>query len=424
MDEFEKLKNTVESIKAVLLDAEEKQEAQNHAVQNWIRRLKDVLHPADDLLDEFVIEDMKHKMDVVHQNKITKVIHFLSPNRTAFRRKMAYEIEKIQKQFDDAVKDMSVLNLNPNVVVVDKKNNVWRETCSYVLESDIIGREDDKKKIISLLSPNEIQNVSLVAIVGIGGIGKTTVAQLVYNDGEVQNMFENSMWVCVSDIFELKAIMTKTLESLTKNKIDDTLSLDNLQNMFRDSLNGKKYLLVLDDIWNESFEKWTQLKTFLMCGAQGSKILVTTRSKTVAQTMGISDPYVLNGLTPEESWGLLKKITFRDDTIRVNRNIESMGKKIAEKCRGVPLAIRSLGGILQGKSEEREWINVLQGDFWKLCEDKDNILPVLKLSYQNLSPQQKQCFAYCALYPKDSVIEKDELIQMWMAQGCKSDSRR
>jgi len=102
----------------------------------------------------------------------------------------------------------------------------------------------------------------------------------------------------------------------------------------------------------------------------------------------------------------------------VDQTLESIGKKIVEKSRGVSLAIRSLGGILHGKIEEREWINVLRGDFWKLCEDnKDNILPVLKLSYKNLSPEQRHCFAYCSLCPKDREIKKDELIQIWMAQG-------
>ncbi|MCH89253.1 CC-NBS-LRR resistance protein [Trifolium medium] len=187
--------------------------------------------------------------------------------------------------------------------------------------------------------------------------------------------------------------------------------------MLRDKLTGKRYLLVLDDIWSESFEKWDKLRTYLMCGAQGSNVLVTTRNKTVAQTMGVGDPYVLNGLTQEESWGLLKKITFGDDTIEVNRSLESIGKKIAKKCSGIPLAIRTLGGLLQGKREEKECIDILQGAFWKLCEDEENIMPMLKLSYQNLSPQLRQCFAYCSLYPKDWEIKKDELIQLWMAQG-------
>jgi len=418
LDELERLKNTVESINAVLLDAEEKQE-QSHAVQLWVRRLKDVLLPADDLIDEFLIEDMIRKRDKARKNKVTQVFHSLSLSRAAFRRKMAHEIEKIQKVFNDVVKDMSGLNLNSHVVVVEKTNNVRRETGSYVLVSDIIGRENDKKKIISLLSQShEHQNVSLVAIVGIGGLGKTALAQLVYNDGEVTKLFEKTMWVCVSDNFDDKTILKNMLKSLNiKNEEIDNLSFDNLQKMIRDNLTDKRYLLLLDDVWNESFEKWDQLRTYLMCGAQGSKVVVTTRSKIVAQTMGVSDHYVLSGLTPEESWGLLKNITFGDDAVGMNQTLESIGTKIAEKCKGVPLAIRSLGGILRRKSEEREWIDVLQGDFWKLCEDKDSILPVLKLSYHNLSPQQRQCFAYCSLFPKDWEFKKDELIQMWMAQG-------
>ncbi|CAK8560224.1 unnamed protein product [Lathyrus sativus] len=419
-NELERLKNTVESIRAVLLDAEEKQETQNHAVRNWVRRLNDVLYPAYDLLDKFVIQDMKQKMDAAHKNKVSKVLRKLSATQIGFRFKMARKIEKIQQMFNDVARDMTGLNLNPNIVVVVQSNNIKRETSSYVLDSDIIGREEEKKEIISLLKqPHGNQNVSLVAITGIGGLGKTALAQLVYNDAQVKNIFEKCMWVCVSDNFDVKTIVKKMLESLTKSKIDDTLSLDNLQNMLHDNLTGKRYFLVLDDIWNESFEKWTQLRTYLVRGAQGSKVVVTTRTKTVAQTMGITDPYVLNGLTPEESWGLLKNfITYGDDTKGVvNQTLESIGKKIAEKCRGVPLAIRTLGGLLQGKSEEREWNDILEGDFWKSCDDEESIMPVLKLSYQNLSPQLRQCFVYCSLYPKDWEIKKDELIQLWMAQG-------
>jgi len=357
---------------------------QNHGVQNWIRRLKDdVLHPADDLLDEFLIEDLRHKRDEAHKNKVRQVLHSLSPNTIAFRRKMAQEIEKLQKKFNDVVKDMSGLNLNPNIVVVEQSNNVRRETSSFVLESDIIGREDDKNEMVSLLrQSHENQHVSVIAIVEIGCLGKTTLAQLVYNDGEVKKFFEKSTWVCVSDNFDVKTIVKKILESLTKSQIDDKLSLENLQNMLRDNLTGKRYLLVIDDIWNESYEKWAQLRTYLM------------------------------------SWGLLKNIiTCGDETEGVNQTLETIGKKIVEKCSGVPLAIRTLGGILQGKIEEKEWSDVLQGDIWKSCEDEESIMPVLKLSYQNLSPQQRQCFAYCSLYPKDWEIQKDELIHLWMAQG-------
>lgn len=287
MNELERLKNTVESIRNVLLDAEDKQE-QNHAVKNWIRRLKDVLNFADNLLDEFVIEDLRHKSDVRQKKKVTKVFYSLSPNRIAFRYKMAHEIEKIRKIFNDVVDEMSKLNLSQNVMVV--------------MQTDIIGRENNKKEIISLLRQHHRDhNVSLIAIVGIGGLGKTALAQLVYNDKEVENIFEKKIWVCVSKNFDVKTILKKILESLLNGKVDENLSLDNLQNNLRQNLSERKYLLVLDDIWNESHQKWIELRTYLMCGAKDSKILVTTRSKTVAQTMGVCDPYVLNGLTPEES---------------------------------------------------------------------------------------------------------------------------
>ncbi|XP_045787921.1 putative disease resistance protein RGA1 [Trifolium pratense] len=410
-DELERLKEHVETCKAVLLDLDGKQE-QSHAEQNLVTRLKDVLIPADNLLDEFAIQDMINKRD---RNKLKKVLHPYSLKKLD----MAHEIEKIQNKFDDVEKYMFGLNLNLNVSAVEKTNSEWRETGSYVQESEIIGRDDDKENIISLLRQSHGDpNVSFVAIVGIGGMGKTTLAQLVYSDEKVQNLFEKSMWVCVSDNFDVKTILKNMLKSLLpKEKIDDTLTLDNLQSMLRDNLNGKRYLLVLDDIWNESSEKWDKLRTNLMCGARGSKVVVTTRSTIVAHRMGVKDPYVLSGLIPEKSWSLLKKIAFGDDTIQVDQKIESVGKEIAEKCKGVPLAIRSLGSILKGKSEEKEWNDVLRGDFWKLCEDRDSILPVLKLSYNNLSPQQRQCFAYCSLFPKDWEFKKDELVQMWMAHG-------
>ncbi|XP_057453229.1 putative disease resistance protein RGA1 [Lotus japonicus] len=420
MDELESLKRTVESIKAVLLDAEERQERE-HAVQLWITRLKDVLYPAEDVLDGFAIEDMRHNVNSGNNNRVKEVFHSLSPNRLTFRLKMAHKIEKLQKKFNDVVQEMSILTLNPRTLVVEQTHgvsvSVRRETASFVLASNIVGREDSKRVIINLLrEPNESLNISVVAIVGIGGLGKTALAQLVYNDVEVNDIFEKKMWICVSNNFDVKTIVRNMLESLTSNKIDDKLSLDNLQNKLREILSGKKYLLVLDDTWNESLEKWSQFKTYLMCGDQNSKVLLTTRSKIVAQTMGVEVTHDLNGLNLEESWSLMKKITFGDDCTRVSRTLESMGEKIAQKCRGVPLAIRTLGGLLQGKNEEHEWMNVLRGDFWKLCEDEDSIMPVLKLSYQNLSTQMRQCFAYCALYPKDWVIQKNELIELWMAQ--------
>ncbi|XP_027335052.1 putative disease resistance protein RGA3 isoform X2 [Abrus precatorius] len=415
MEELEALKKTIGSINDVLLDADHKQDQVR--VRNWISDFKEVLHAADDFLDDLAIEFRRDKRDAAEGKEANKVLLSISSsNQFPLYSEMPDKIKEIRESFNDVVEDMDKLNLSPSSVLVKQTNSEWRETCSFVLESDIIGRDDSKREVISLLRhPNENQKVSVIAIVGLGGLGKTTLAQLVYNDLEVQNLFEMQMWVCVSDNFDVKTILKKILESITGDQVE--LSLGNLQRKLHEKISGKKYLLVLDDIWNERHDRWVELRKYLMCGAQDSKILVTTRSENVAKAMSACTSYRLEGLTDEESWSLLKSVAFEDDFKGVNRNLESVGKEIARKCKGVPLAVKTLGGLLRGQNEESDWENVLHGDFWKLCEEQDSIMPILKLSYHNLSPEMRQCFAYCSLYPKDWIIQKDELIQLWMAQG-------
>ncbi|XP_061369963.1 putative disease resistance protein RGA1 [Gastrolobium bilobum] len=417
MDDLENLKRTLESIKVVLSDAEQRQD-KDAAIEHWIRRLKEVLYDADNLLDDLEIKDLRRKVND-HSKVMSKVRDFFSSeNPLAFRSKLARKIEKIQKQFSDVAEDISKLKLNSSLVILKQNENAWRETGSFVLQSDIIGREENKNEIIDLLmQTNTNDNVSLIAIVGIGGLGKTALAQLVYNDSQVQELFDKRIWVCVSEDFEVKTVLKKMLKSLKKDEVGD-LEVDILQKKLHEELNGPRYMLVLDDVWNESQLKWNVLRTHLMHGGQGSKILVTTRSTMVSKAMGIDTPYVLEGLTKEQSWTLLKNLTFGEDTSGMNPNLESIGEKIAEKCCGVPLAIRTIGGFLHTINEGGDqWLSILNGDVWSLCEEKQSMMPVLKLSYQNLPLELRQCFAYCCLYPKDWIIKKDELIQSWMAQG-------
>ncbi|XP_027336791.1 putative disease resistance protein RGA3 isoform X2 [Abrus precatorius] len=415
--ELDELKKTIESINDVLLDADHRQEQVR--VRNWISDFKEVLHATDDFLDDLAIEFRRDKLGAAEGKEINRVLRSISSsNQLPLYNEMPGKIKEIRESFNGVVKEMKDLNLYPRSVVVKQTDSGWRETCSFVLETDIIGRDDNKMEIINLLrQPHENHKVSVIAIVGIGGLGKTALAQLVYNQQELQEFFEMQMWVGVSDVFDVKTILKKILESITGDQVEDKLSLGNLQRKLHEKIGGKKYLLVLDDIWNERHDKWAELRKYLMCGAQGSKILATTRSENVAKSMTTSTSYRLKGLTDEASWSLLKNIAFEDDSEGVNQNLESMGKEIAKKCKGVPLAVKTLGGLLRGQKEEREWENVSRGDFWKLCEEQDSIMPILKLSYRNLSPEMRQCFAYCSLYPKDSEIPKDELIQLWMAQG-------
>ncbi|MED6193920.1 hypothetical protein PIB30_023760 [Stylosanthes scabra] len=424
MDDLEKLKDTLESIKVVLSDAELRQ-GQDNTVLHWVKRFKQVLHDADDLLDDVFIKDLRRKANG-GSKKMSKVCGFLciSDNPIAFRAKLAHKIEKIRKGFNDVAEDMSKLKLNPSYVVLKNDENSWRETSSFVLQSEIIGRENDKTKIVNLLRQTDPDhNVSLVVVAGMGGLGKTALAQLVYNAAQKENMFEKYIWVCVSEDFEAKTILKKMLESLKKDASGDTLEA--LQQRVQEELNGQKYMLVLDDVWSEDHLVWSNLRTHLMCGGRGSKILVTTRSMLVSEAMGISIPYTLKGLTEEQSWTLLRNLAFGGDNGILSQELQLIGEKVASRCGGVPLAIKTLGGFLRTTNGDiHQWSSILNGDIWGLCKEKKSIVPVLELSYQKLPVELRQCFAYCCLYLKDWVIENDELVQLWMAQGYLSRSNR
>ena len=410
--EIAKVQETLSTIRDVLLDAEE-QQGKSHAVENWVRRLKDVIYDADDLLDDFTAYELRRQGGIARQVSD----FFSSSNPVGSRFKMGHKIADIKERLDGIANDISKFNFIPRVTANLRVENSGRETHSFVLTSEIMGRDEDKKKMVELLlqSDNE-DNLLVVAIVGIGGLGKTTLAQLVYNDVDVVKHFDLRLWVCVSDDFDVKILVRNILKSGGDENVEHW-GLEQLKNKLHKTLNSKRYLLVLDDIWNEDFEKWNQLRILLKVGARGSKVVVTTRSSKVASIMAIDPPYVLKGLNHDQSWALFKNLAFGEEQQRAHQNLLKIGEEITKMCLGVPLVIKTLGRILHSKTEESQWLSIKNNKNLMSLQDGNNILSVLKLSYDNLPTHLKQCFTYHALFPKDSEIDKKKLIQLWMAQG-------
>ena len=439
--EIENLKSTVSTIQAVLLDAE-KQSSHSHQIEDWLSKLKDVLHDADDLLDDFSTEVMRRKV-------MTKKVRLFSSssNLLAFSPKMGHEIKAIRERIDAIAKDKDNFHFSQSMVEPQVMNKS-RETYSFVLEDEVIGRENDKKEIMErLFDDNVVENISIVPIVGIGGMGKTTLAQLVYNDDNVQKIFEIKLWVCISDIFDVKRIVKEILELLSERKHEESLerenqeqlkegkheespereiqrkerkqeeSLESLQNKLREELNGKKYLIVLDDLWNEDSSEWLRLRNLLMVGKRGSRILVTTRTESVARITGAPSWHALRGLPEEKAWSLFVKVAFEQGQEPKNKALVVVGRKIVEKCDGLPLAIRTIGSLLFLNTSEIEWQSFLDNELSKIGQQENKISLTLKLSYDHLPSHLKQCFAYCRLFPKDYRIDVNTLINLWAAQG-------
>ncbi|XP_058078547.1 putative disease resistance protein RGA3 [Magnolia sinica] len=410
--ELEKLESTLLAIKAVLRDAD-KQQVQSEALRDWLMKLKGVAYDADDLIDEFLTEAFRRKVRT-RPAIMNRVHNFFSfPNSLVFRLRMGSRIKEIGERLYEIAEERK-FHLSDRVVDLPFNIEERLQTDSLI-ESEVFGRDEDKKKIVeSLIDFSTQEDVSIIPIVGMGGLGKTTLAQFAYNDERVTKHFELRIWVCVSDNFNVMRVIKLIIESANGSKCD-LEGMDSLQHSLQEKLSGKKFLLVLDDVWEETPEKWNSLKKSVR-GARGSKIIVTTRSEKVASIMGTLPSHHLPILSEDDCWSLFRQRAFGHER-QEHPNLVILGKEIVKKCKGVPLAAKSLGSLMYLKTEESQWLFVKESEIWNLPEDENHILPTLRLSYYHLPSHLKQCFAYCSLFPKDYKIEKEKLIQLWMAEG-------
>nr|XP_048335992.1 putative disease resistance RPP13-like protein 1 [Ziziphus jujuba var. spinosa] len=348
------LKTVLSAVKAVLNDAEEKQMA-NPDVKQWLDELEDAVYDADDLLDEIATD-----------HALLKYSNFESSGSS----KMLSNTKRIY-----------VLGL---VKAAGNKQTPRPPTSSLIDESEVYGRDEDEDDIIKLLLKDDEggNKVSVIPIVGMGGVGKTTLA----HDHRVEKHFKLKSWVCVSEEFDICEVKKTILCSITNSHYHfyDSTNLDMLQSMLKERLMGKKFLIVLDDVWNKKYVNWENMSKPFKYGAKGSKILVTTRSKIVAQIMCTVPNHYLGQLNDEDCWKLFAKHAFENGDFSSRSNLETIGRKIVEKCKGLPLAAKTLGGLLRTKVEVREWERILDSEIWDLSDNESNILPALRLSYNHL----------------------------------------
>ncbi|KAF5771939.1 putative P-loop containing nucleoside triphosphate hydrolase [Helianthus annuus] len=351
--ELNKWRNTLIQIQAVLADAGQKH-IRDKSVQLWLNKLQHLAYEIDDVLDDLATKAIR--------SQLSKESSATTSKRTS--------------------------------------------------------REGDKESLLGKLLDNESsssKNVNVVSIVGLGGIGKTTLAQLLCNDKKVKDNFELMAWVCISDDFDIFNISKGILQAVAGGN-QDFANLNLLQVALAENLSRKRFLLVLDDVWNENYHEWELLQRPFNVGAPGSKILVTTRKTMVASMMDSIQTYPLQLLSNEDALSLFAQHASGKQNFDVNGILKSHGDDIVKKCGRLPLALRILGRLFRDKSNDDEWEALLNSEIWHL-DNGSEILPALKLSYYDLSPHLKQLFAYCCLFPKDYMFEKDELILLWMAEG-------
>ncbi|KAH0752500.1 hypothetical protein KY285_005648 [Solanum tuberosum] len=413
-EDLEMFTQNVSLIQAFLHDVETPQVEKQQSVEQWLRRLERV---AENVFDRFKYESLKTKVMNIRNSPMKKVSGFFT--HTAFKSKMSRKINSINKELtaiNSVAKDLGLHSL----IVPSRKIFPIRETDSLVVAPDVVGRDLDvaeiKEKILKMREEDVV--MCTIPIVGMGGLGKTTLAKRIYNDEHIKQIFEKRIWLCLPEMSETKSFLEQILESLTERKTE-VQRRDIIVKKLQDELGGKNYLLVLDDLWCVDSTSWHEFVDTLrgINTAKGNCILVTTRMKRVASTVA-ADLHILGKLTEDHCWSIFKQKAFVDG--RVPEELASIGNKIVKMCHGLPLAASVLGGLLHNK-EKHEWQAILDGNPLVAGEDdngENSIKKILKLSYDYLpSPHLKKCFAYFAMLPKDLMFEKAQLIQLWMAEG-------
>ncbi|ESW17614.1 hypothetical protein PHAVU_007G254200 [Phaseolus vulgaris] len=419
--ELQEMKATMALIRGVLLDAQQKNFLSS-ALSEWLRQIKRVFSDAEDIVDDFQCEALRKHVVKTYGGISRKVSHFFSTsNPLVYRLRMAHRIQNINTRLAKLAVQRTMFGLQ----IIDQDTRVVhvREmTHSHVNPSNVTGREHDKNQIVKLLVQDvHHQTLSVIPIVGMGGLGKTTLAKLVFNDPIIDACFPLKMWVCVSNDFELRNVLIKILNSVPNSTRENfnNFETEQFQNRLRNIIQGQKFFLVLDDVWNEDRVRWDELKEIIDVGVEGSKILVTTRSHEIATMMRtkFSNSYFLQCLSEEDSRSLFVKSAFEDGDEKKHPQLLEIGEEIVRKCGGLPLAVKTVGSSLFSRVDKKEWESIRDNEIWNLKQNEKGILPALKLSYDQLPSYLKPCFASFSLYPQDLSFTCAHISIIWGALG-------
>ncbi|XP_043694605.1 putative disease resistance protein RGA3 [Telopea speciosissima] len=424
--DVEKLSHTFMKIRAVLKDAEKRQ-----IMDDSVRQ---IVHQGVVVDDD---DDDAH-MKVCPSNLFSPYFCF---KQIGLRRDIGHRIKEINERVDDIANLQEKFRFNGETAkneIIDEPIGSL-ESSSLVDVSEVFGRDSDENFIVSkLLSKGSSSSTTqqgeeimvsdhhhhhqvpmIISTVGMAGMGKTTLAQLAFSDDRVENHFNKRMWVHVSQPFDRVKVTLRIIEEIgggdANNIVTTTTTThvghhhdnawESLHRQLTSSVEGKNFLLVLDDVWNEDRNLWDPFWLSLKCGSPGSRVIVTTRNENVAIMMGTVYVHRLEILSDENCWSVLRHyaaVAGRQEEEEERDQLKEIGMELAKKCKGLPLSAKTLGSLLRFKKSKQDWQDVLESDVWTVVSTADPkaILPTLLLSYS---------------FPK--ILVKRE----WIAQGFLSD---
>ncbi|TVU24721.1 hypothetical protein EJB05_27174, partial [Eragrostis curvula] len=372
-EDLQRLQRLLRRIQATLEDAGER-EVRDSSVKLWLEELRDVALGAEDVLDDHRYELLRRRVQERQGGAASrKRKHDDGLDQYEEYGGMRQRIGEITRRFEEISRDRAALQLGPeDGERISGRDSKWESrTSSHLLdESLVFGRLDEKEGIIeSVLYCSQGTGTQVLPVVGMGGIGKTTVAQMVYNHGRVKEAFDLRGWVHVSQITDLRKLTIAITKSLTRKQCGYN-ELSVAHHALKKTVDEKSVFLVLDDVWNEPPSFWQDLLGPFK-SAKMVMILLTTRSKEVARLVQTVRPVSLGSLPEEHCWLLFRRYAFGNRVIDEKSRLVQVGKKIMQKCGGLPLAVKSIGCLLRSKMDMQTWMEISESEFWENSDDNE-----------------------------------------------------
>ncbi|XP_058722157.1 disease resistance protein RPM1-like [Vicia villosa] len=430
--DFNDIKDELESIQAFLKDADTKADDDggggSNGVKTWVKQLREASFRIEDVIDEYNMYEaqrINHSRFRSVLQMIPGFIKTMNPHH-----QIASEIQDIMLSLG-RIKERSTRfefrseNGSGSSYRGTKAPRIGdpRMAPYFIEETQVVGFESPREELVSCLvgGNNELM---LVSVVGMGGLGKTTLAKHVFDNQLVKRHFDCRSFITVSQSYTIRELLIDMVKKFCKDnnepipkgllKMDDETLITHV----RQYLESKRYLVFFDDVWKENFSD--EIEHALISNNKGSRIIVTTRMMHVAEYFKKSFPvhvHKLQPFPPNKAWELFCNKAFRG---KCPADLEDVSKEIVQKCGGLPLAIVAVGGLLSTKAKTMfEWMKVSQNLRMELDRNVHltSLVKILSLSYDDLPYHLKSCMLYFGIYPEDNAICRKRLTRQWMAEG-------